>query len=261
MKKITYIITLIFFSIFLTGCVDVKINEEVTVNADKSIDHSISLLASDDVSFAEDCIKEKFTEILKDKGFGNFVEQNEFDFFGMKGSTHIDMDKENSYPDGILKTNISNKYIHLSDNSTDYFLFKYYDLTVSIDIDAMHKDVQNDLLNLLEYRYTLNLPVKIRNSNANNVYNDDKSATWILAKNSKNSLHVEFIIINIEHLIIISSILIILLLLLTLRMHIISKKKNNKRIKIQTNKQCPNCKSIVNISDDFCTKCGTKLIK
>ena len=96
MKKITYIITLIFFSIFLTGCVDVKINEEVTVNADKSIDHSISLLASDDASFAEDCIKEKFTEILKDKGFGNFVEQNEFDFFGIKGSAHMDMDKKNN---------------------------------------------------------------------------------------------------------------------------------------------------------------------
>ena len=135
MKKFTYIITLIFFSIFLTGCVDVKINEEVTVNTDKSIDHSISLLASDDASFAEDCIKEKFTEILKDKGFGNFVEQKEFDFFGIKGSTHIDMNKKNSYPDGILRTNISNKYVHLSYNSTDYYLFKYYYLTVSIDID------------------------------------------------------------------------------------------------------------------------------
>lgn len=261
MKKITCIITLLFFSIFLTGCVDVKINEEVTVNADKSIDHSISLLASDDVSFAEDCIKEKFTEILKDKGFGNFVEQNEFDFFGMKGSTHIDMDKENSYPDGILKTNISNKYIHLSDNSTDYFLFKYYDLTVSIDIDAMHKDVQNDLLNLLEYRYTLNLPVKIRNSNANNVYNDDKSATWILSKDGKNSLHVEFIVINIENLIIISSILIILLFLMILRMYLVSKNKRNNKQKVQINNRCPNCKSIVNASDAFCTKCGTKIIR
>lgn len=258
MKKFTYIITLIFLSIFLTGCVDVKINEEVTVNSDKSIDHSISLLANDDASFAEDCIKEKFTEILKDKGFGNFVEQNEFDFFGIKGSAHMDMDKKNSYPDGILKTNISNKYVHLSDNSTDYFLFKYYDLTLSIDIDAMHKDVQNGLLNLLEYRYTLNLPVKIRNSNANSVYNDDKSATWILAKNGKNSLHVEFIIINIEHLIIISSILIILLLLLILRMYFINKnKKHNK--KTQLNRLCPNCKSAVNVSDVFCTKCGTKL--
>ncbi len=227
MKKLVSIFLLVFCTVFLTGCVDLKINEELTINQDGSMDHSIQFLSSDNMLIFEKEIKDGFTKTLSEKGFGNLSPVKEMDYFGVKGSNHIDKTGKIGYFDLSSCYDSSNKYFHLIDNSVDYFLFKYYDLTVNVDVDGMFSDVNNEMVTLSEYKFTLNLPVKILESNANNVYNNNQSATWLLSIGGKNSIHAEFIVINIQNIVILTCSLVLLLILLIVLL-ILKKKKRLK---------------------------------
>ena len=156
--------------------------------------------------------------------------------------------------------------------------FKYYDITVNVDINGMFDSVDNEMVTLSEYKFTLNLPVRIQYANANNVYNDNKSATWLFTRDGQNSIHVEFYVINYENIIIVGSVLILLIVLLIVLIIInnVKKKKRKRRNQARPqninppenteqqktvgySKYCPNCGAKLGPEDVFCGECGTKV--
>ena len=111
-------------------------------------------------------------------------------------------------------------------------------------------------MTLEDYKFTLNLPVKITDSNAQNVFNDNHSATWHLYRGSNNTMHVEFDVINPTNIIIsvvvffliVSFIIILLVVLLNKK----PKKTNTTKLAKQNEKHTSS-------KTYFCGECGTKI--
>ncbi|MCM1264893.1 MAG: zinc-ribbon domain-containing protein [Candidatus Gastranaerophilales bacterium] len=248
MKKILSILMLILCSFFLTGCVNVKIDEELTVNPDKTVNHSVKCLVSNNVSMFADEINDGFSTTLKDAGFVNIIPVTDMDYFGMQGMKDIAVDD---------LTQSWNKYFSVENNSKDYFIFKYVNMTVNVDVSSIFDGYNNDVVKLSEYKFTLNLPVKMLECNSQNIFNDGKSATWYFGLNESNSMHVEFIAWDVKNCVIagisLSGIIILTIVLILLRR---KKRKSENAI---NKKLCPYCSAPIKDDDTFCGSCGKKL--
>lgn len=246
MKKIFLFIMIILVSTFTTGCVNVKINEELTINKDKTANHTIQILASDNVNMFQDRIEQGMTNSLNNLGMLNTSQVSELDYFGIKGSKDFSFEE---------LSNQENQYFKIQDNSVDYFVYKHMNYTVNIDVDNIFKEYDPNFVTLEDYKFTLNLPVKITNSNAQNVFNEDQSATWHLSRNANNTIHVEFNVINPTN-IAISIMGLFLILLFTIIIFVSIKMKNKKTNTPIITDQSNN---LADLNDCFCGNCGTKV--
>lgn len=255
-KKCTHIILLFVLCIICAGCVELKVQEELTINPDRTAEHSLKCLVNDEIGGFSERINETISSKLQEAGFVNIVPVKEMGYFGMKGTKHQELNSV---------TQNFGKYFSFIDNSTDYFLFKYIDITLNVDMTSILHDIESEIVTLTEYKFILNLPVKIEQSNSNRIYNDGKSAVWYLGKNMDNSIHVEFIAWNIENIILTAiSLFIILLILLTMLALRKSIKKSvvKKQDSISLLKKgiCPYCSAILDDNATFCGNCGNKIV-
>lgn len=248
MKKFLSFFMLILCSFFLTGCVNVKIDEELTLNPDKTATHSVKCLVSNNVSMFSEEINEGFTTTLKDAGFVNIIPVTDMDYFGMKGIKDVSTED---------MTQSWNKFFTVEDNTKDFFIFKYVDMTVNVDISSMFDGYNNEVVKLSEYKFTLNLPVKMIECNSENIFNDGKSATWYFGLDQSNSMHVEFIAWDINNCIIAGVSLVGILILLTVL--ILLKQRKRKSEKALDKNVCPYCSAEIKPNDVFCGSCGKKL--
>ena len=288
LKKIFTIFSICLCSLFLTGCINMKVADEYTLNDDLSMDHTFQILVSNNMYGFADKINSVLYENFSESGFSNIVNTHDNDYFGQKGTRHL-------YAGSGLSGDISNKYIRVVDNSADYFIFKHIDINAYIDFSNMLNDIDNsELITITEYKLTLNLPVAFTNSNAHNVYNDGKSATWrFLPSSGAATVHFECNIPNKDNikflLICVAGIFgfIIFIKILSVVYSINNSSSNKKcpncgaKIKnnrtfcnncghqlyhetkvseeINNNQKCPNCGTELNNDDEFCGNCGTKV--
>ena len=252
------LILLVSLCIMCTGCIELKVQEELTINTDRTAVHSLKCLVNDEMDGFSERINETISSKLQEAGFVNIIPAKEMGFFGMKGTKHQELNQV---------TQSFGKYFSFFDNSTDYFLFKYIDVTLNIDMTSILHDIESEIVTLTEYKFILNLPVKIKQSNSNRIYNKGKSAIWYLGKNMDNSIHVEFIAWNIENIILTTILLFIILLIF---LTTIVARKNAKNTKLHTNNEqnsvalvkkdiCPHCSAILDDNAKFCGNCGNKI--
>lgn len=257
-KKIFIFIMLIFICSFSTGCVNIKINEELTINKDKTANHTIQILASDDDNMFQERIEEEITNTLNNLGIYNTTQVSEIDHFGIKGSKDFSLEE---------LPNQGNQYFSIQDNSIDYFIFKHMNYTANINVDSFFSEYEPNLITLEDYKFTLNLPEKITNSNAQKVFNNAQSATWHLHRNQNNTIHVEFNVINplnivISILLLCSIILFIIIIIYTRNKEnndVSNHKTINKNENSKDNVQyCENCGTEIKSNIKYCPNCGTK---
>lgn len=242
LKKFLLMILLFISSVIMTGCVDVKIDEEITINKDKTIAHELKCLINNNVSMFESEITEGLISGLKDAGFSNISQIREGNGFGVKGESISAINDDLS--------SVTNQYITITNNTRDYFIFKHYDINANFDLNSLVGDDYNpNLVSLSEYKFTLNLPVKISKTNAKNVFNNNKSATWYFYVDNDNFIHIECNVINPVNLII---------SLLCLSLIILLSVQNLLRKYSKTHK-CPKCGSKIKQNDIYCSKCGYEL--
>ena len=91
--------------------------------------------------FSEE-INEGFTTTLKDAGFVNIIPVTDMDYFGMKGIKDVSTED---------MTQSWNKFFTVEDNTKDFFIFKYVDMTVNVDISSSQ-------VNSVNKEYLLCLP-------------------------------------------------------------------------------------------------------
>lgn len=260
LKNIFLFLIIVLISSFTTGCVNVKVSEELTINKDKTANHTIQILASDNVSMFQERIEQGITNSLNNLGILNTSQVSEIDYFGIKGSKDFSLDE---------LSNQGNQYFSIQDDSIDYFIYKHMNYTVNIDVDAIFKEYDPNFVTLEDYKFTLNLPVKITNSNAQKVFNEDKSAAWHLYRGSNNTMHVEFNVINPTNIIIsvvgvflIFSFIVILFVVITNKKH---RKANTTKLtqnQEHTNSEtcfCGECGAKINHNVEYCPNCGAKI--
>ena len=261
LKNIFLFLVIVIVGSFTTGCVSVKVNEELTINEDKTANHTIQILASDNVSMFQDRIEQGITNSLNNLGMLNTSQVSEINYFGIKGSKDFSFDELSDQ---------GNQYFSIQDDSVDYFVYKHMNYTVNIDVDSIFKDYDPSFVTLEDYKFTLNLPVKITDSNAQNVFNDNHSATWHLYRGSNNTMHVEFDVINPTNIIIsvvvffliVSFIIILLVVLLNKK----PKKTNTTTLAKQNEKHtssktyfCGECGTKINQDMEYCPNCGARI--
>lgn len=258
LKKIFIFVMLILISSFTTGCVNVKINDELTINKDKTVNHTIQILASDNANMFQERIEEEIIKTLNNIGIHNTTQVSEIDHFGIKGSKDFSLE---DIP------NQGNQYFSIQDNSVDYFVFKHMNYTANINVDFLFSEYEPNLVTLEDYKFTLNLPEKITNSNAQKVFNNSKSATWHLKQDQNNTIHVEFNVINPLNIVISVLLLCSIILFIIIIMYTKNKKNNkfsnqetiNKNEDSQYSVQyCGNCGTEIKSNIKYCPNCGTK---
>lgn len=289
LKKIFLLFSIILCSVFLTGCINLKVADEFTVKEDRSIEHSYQILVGNNMYAFANRINETISEALSEKGFSNIVDAYDSDYFGKKGTQYYELDNG-------MGNAISSNYVSVNDNSQDYFVFKHVDITAYIDFQKiLNENNDKDLVSFTEYKLTINLPVAFTETNAHNVYNDGKSATWRFVPSSgSGTIHFECNVPNkqnIQIILICVACLFGLILLIRVLTFILSfSNRQNDIIKcpkcgekleegtlfcgncgynlnqdsyveeISENQiKCPNCSAILKESDEFCGECGFKV--
>lgn len=250
-KKLFTFLSICLCSLLLTGCINMKIADEYTLNEDMSIDRTFQILVSNNMYGFADQINSALYENLSESGYSNIVNAYDSDYFGKKGTRHIDADL------GMAGA-ISNKYVRVEDNSQDFFIFKHVDITAYIDFNNILNNNQNsDMVTLTEYKLTLNLPIAFSETNAQNVYNNGKSATWRFAPSSgSGTVHFECNVPNKDNiqflLICVAGIFGFILFVKILSFaYSISQASSGPK--------CPNCGVKININTTFCGNCGHQL--
>lgn len=257
LKKLFTFFSIILCSLFLTGCINIKVADEYTVNEDRSIDHAFQILVGNNMYGFANRINDTLYENLSESGYTNIVDAYDSDSFGKKGFQHFDINEGMGYA-------ISNDYVTVTDNSSDYFILKHVDITASIDFNKVLNDnADDDLVNFTEYKLTINLPVAFKQTNASNVYNEGKSATWyFVPKSGKGTIHFEFYIPNkdnIKLLLICVAVFFGFILLIKILSLLNSSVPASQSKSEDNSKECPNCGVRLKKDDAFCSECGCKL--
>jgi len=251
LRKFFTFVSIILCSLFLTGCIDIKVADEYTVNEDLSVDHTFEILVGNNMYAFANRINEGLYENLSDSGYSNIIDAYDSDSFGKKGTKHIELN-------GEIGSALSNQYVSITDNSQDYFIFKHVDIIANIDFqNILNNNANSDLINFTEYKLTLNIPTAFTDTNAQNVYNEGKSATWhFVPKNGNGTVHFECNVPNkknIQVLLIGTAVIFGFIILVKVLSYAFSAPKYSNTIK------CPNCGFDIKYNDLFCGNCGCKL--
>ena len=135
-------------------------------------------------------------------------------------------------------------------------MFKHVDITANINFqEILNKNRDAELITFQEYKLTINLPVAFTETNAQNVYNEGKSATWRFAPSSgSGTVHFECNLPNAEH------IRLILICVAGLFGFILFIKIVSFAASKKYYETCPNCGSKIAVGGTFCGNCGYKLV-
>src|SRR5690606_30522362 len=92
--------------------------------------------------------------------------------------------------------------------TTTYILDANIDLSnLAISEEKDFIGLETAMINSIDLRFLLTLPVKIENHNASNVTDEGKTLEWILIPGEDNPIHLEAKIINITNIAVIIGLL------------------------------------------------------
>lgn len=253
MKKFKLLIVFMI-TIFMTGCV--KLNANMQIHKDKSMDYRITMAFDKSLS---DNFNEQFDDESIENAEKNGFKATEYDDGTMKGYTftkHIknidtvstdkdikgslDVDSNNKYLFTVKKSFLKNTYkaklttntdlsnLNLQQNST--FDSQENSLTENSTNSNLTEDTNttsidyNSMANL-DLKFEVTLPHNAINSNASS--NSGKKLTWnLLTFKNDDTIEFEFELYNYQNILIIGIIVFIVLILIVLILN--RKGKNNK---------------------------------
>lgn len=264
MNKIVFIFKRLFLAFAIlscclvsSGCINLKIADEYTINSDMSAEHSFEYLVGNNLYMFEEQIDDSIYEHLEDAGYTDITNVRDENYFGMKGSQYI-----NSFNFDNVK---QNDYVQITDNSKDYYIFKYINIDANVNLDEiLNTEDADGMVSLNEYKLTINLPIPFVKTNAQKMSDDNKSATWLFYPNNDNFMHFEVVMPNQKNikitLIGLAGVVGLIILIKLLQLACGNNKKSSSEQKNITEK-CPNCSTPINGQEEFCGNCGTKLYK
>lgn len=223
---------LLILTIFLTGCVNVETNMDITMNKKMYFTIKMTIdksnLEGDDI-YKEELLDKNQKEELINEGFeiekytddnyiGNIISKkfNNIDY--LSSSEDIDYNLKS-----VLEDPLSTAYIFKIEKG--FFKNKYYakyDLS-TIDLFYIY-DISN-------FDFKITLPTKALKNNATSIEDEGRELTWNM-ENISNPIEVEFELYNTINVVAIGLVfLIIVLIILYIIFTIIGKKDKNKKIK------------------------------
>lgn len=209
LKKIKIIIMTIIITITLVSCVNINFN----LNIKNSSQCELEILVKYDDKYSIVNNIDSILYLLKDQYEIEKVNN------GYKLKTQLNIEKISSNSNIILPVT------DFSYEVKNYFLWKSIIIKSNFSINDLKNNINNQLFNsIIKYipneiydkinlKFTLNMPIKITQTNANTIQNNGKTAIWSLSLKQNNYLYLKQNIPNITNIIILSTILIILLLL------------------------------------------------
>lgn len=236
-----------------TGCM--RVNSNMTINKDKSMDLDIVTAVSNELMKAlesegesENTFKVSDDDKKKAEESGYTIsEYNKDNYQGIELKKHIsnidDISTEkkitgkldavttsgetkegSKYLFTVKKGLIKNKYIATIDSSNEKDTSK----TVNdYDLSEEEKKEYEALMKTMEIKFNVTLPNKPLSSNATDISNDGKTLTWDFLKNANiNKIEFTFELVNTANVVIILSIIVIVLISIIIIFYNI--KKGNK---------------------------------
>ncbi|WMT18588.1 LptM family lipoprotein [Parageobacillus toebii] len=204
MKKLLSLFVLILSIGLLSGCV--KGVFHVKVNKDGSADLNYDLgFESTLLGFASSDGQNPIEEIRKQAEEQGFTVANykENGYTGIRAKKHVD--KLNDVP--IFYTMVNSKDEKPVKIEKDFFSTRYV-LDTQLDLSDMAMDsteemsnINNAVLNQMDLKFLLDLPVKAKNHNASDVKNDGQTLEWQLIPGDKNKIYMEAVVPNITNII------------------------------------------------------------
>lgn len=173
-KTVSLIIVLLLALVVLSGCV--KVDYSTTINKDGS--GEISFIYSMNKTVIQNSEKNTVsaTYDIREKAelAGYTVEEYEDEeTAGLKATKEVEDITEKSYIQEIFGEYIKNdeeSKIKITKNITG----KTYSQNVELDTTSILKELGGKI------KYTINLPTKVKKTNANNISNNGKTLTWDL---------------------------------------------------------------------------------
>lgn len=288
MKKIK-ILPILIITLFMTGCV--KINANMKINKDKSMDYEI--IMAFDKSFTEQANAQFNDESIKEAESNGFIatKYSDSSMTGYKFTKHIDnIDSVSSTKNitGSLDVNSSNKYLFtvkkgflkntykakLTTNNTDLSGLDNivnslnnntnsttYDNSLTTG-DSSLKSIDNTL-NIndnsdFDYSSLSNMDLKFevnlpyKSISSNATTNNDKNLTWNLLSLKDNTIEFEFELYNYTNIAIIGAVILVLLIIIVI---ILNKRGKNKKEKddntISVDNNFGQANNISNVEDNI----------
>ena len=170
-KRMFLVLLLVAFSVAAAGCI--KADESVTIKEDGSSTMVTRMVGN---MFAAEALKGSKDEFVKENPDAVVKEIQDGDMTGYE--------VEVSYPDiETLAAKGGDMFTAAKSWFYDTYTFDLFVKGEEMDTgeqDPESKAMVQSMLNQIQYRFTLNLPVKPETQNADSVSSDGKSLTWDL---------------------------------------------------------------------------------
>lgn len=225
MKKVlSLVLIMILALIILTGCVDV--NYEVTLNKDGTADiayiYGFEKASLEQLGTNVEDMTSDMKQNAEESGY-TIETYADDEIEGFKAKKHVenlsDVSLEEAFGANYIKDSEENK-LKIEKNG----MKTTYSQNANIDLTSLDETTAS----MVTLKYTVNLPVKVGENNADEVSNGGKTLTWNLTAgeanevsfNASSNLLVTIIIIVVVALVVIAAIVAIIIIL--------KKKKTNK---------------------------------
>jgi LPXTG-motif cell wall-anchored protein len=229
MRKLLSLFVLILSIGVLSGCVKgvfhVKVNKDgsADINYDMGFENTLLGLASSDG-------KNPIEEIRKQAEEQGFTVANykENGYTGIRAKKHVD--KLNDIPIfSNMEKSKDKKPLKIEKGlfSTRYTLDTQLDLSdMATNSNEEMANFNNAVLNQMDLKFLLDLPVKAEKHNASNVKNDGQTLEWQLIPGDKNRVYMEAVVPNIMNITL--TIIGVLIILVGALFMILKKRKRNR---------------------------------
>lgn len=232
MKGIKRFLLVIISIILLSGCVKNTITTKI--NKDKSMNLEIEILTKDEYKNTLSSIIN--SNSLENRGF-KVITTNKNDYSGFKITRKFNNIDElcNASKDPVDITNILEKDFNY--NSLFTKKSSFFKDTYTANFTFSSEKIQSKYLNAIstddnseevELKYTLVIPTKALNNDADEVSTDKKYLTWKLSSKEDSKINYTFDIINMMHIYMIGGGALLLIVLLIVIIIIAKKKKASK---------------------------------
>ena len=214
--KLKGFVLITFILLFTSGCI--KMNNEMTINSDKTVVLSVDILLAEDLkdvlgmdfeSNYDDLSKKGFKvdDINKDGYIGKRITVNYANIDDISDSKQFDVTINSFYEDDFNKKNIfkvetgflQNTYtakLSYDTSSTDMDNEDYEGMVDSSELTPE----QEALMKEMESTFTVNLPSKSISNNATAVSNEGKKLMWDFIKEPNKNIEFTFKMWNTKNL-------------------------------------------------------------
>jgi len=229
MNRIKRFIVLFITIILLSGCVQSNITTRI--NKDKSMNLEVDVrLKSENIT--EDLID---TKSLEDRGFKvTTTNEEEYNVYKITRTFSSIDELSNGTKDTVDISDVLESGFDFSKLfvKTSSFFKDTYSANFIYSVDKL-RNRYSSLLTLedgsdVELKYTLIIPTKALNNDADEVSSDKKYLTWKLSTTEESKINYTFEILNTKHIIMAGGGALAIIIILIILIIIIKKKKSSK---------------------------------